>query len=130
MDLGHHLKKRRMDLGLPERQAAQQIGVHHQTFTRWETNATNPAVRWWPQIIRFLGYDPRPEPANLAERLVRYRTACALSQEDMARQLGVDPTTLRRWESGRRRPEGRSLTKVLTVVSSGLLQPLAESGGG
>lgn len=57
-------------------------------------------------VIEFLGYDPRPEPSAIGERITFWRTARGLSQEEMARRLGVDPSTLAKWESGRRVPRG------------------------
>lgn len=57
-------------------------------------------------IIAFLGYDPRPVPAFLPERLVWYRQGKGWSQRRFAEVLGVDPTTLARWEKGERQPIG------------------------
>jgi len=41
-----------------------------------------------------------------------FRTAMGISQEAMARRLGIDASTLARWESGRRKPEGEHLAKI------------------
>ena len=41
----------------------------------WERGETEPALAFLPAILRFLGYDPRPEPTTLAERLVAVRHA-------------------------------------------------------
>ena len=53
-------------------------------------------------IISFLGYNPVPEPNGEPEKLVWQRTSLGLSQEEAARQMGVDPGTLARWELGER----------------------------
>jgi DNA-binding XRE family transcriptional regulator len=37
-DLGAHLKKRRLDLGLHQGQVAQRVGAHPQTYRHWEKN--------------------------------------------------------------------------------------------
>jgi len=46
------------------------------------------------------GYKP------LAEQLARQRTSQGLSQKESARELGVDPGTLAKWEQGKRAPQG------------------------
>ena len=50
--LGEHLRKRRMDLGLFQRQAAAEIGVSTATLWNWSTaTATRPFAtgpRSWP----------------------------------------------------------------------------------
>ncbi|TAK03527.1 helix-turn-helix domain-containing protein [bacterium] len=38
--------------------------------------------------------------------------------EGMAKRLGIDPTTLRLWESGRRRPSSRSLAIIEAFFAS------------
>jgi DNA-binding transcriptional regulator YiaG len=78
----------------------------------WEKGYTNPAIRCWPGIIEFLGYDPNPEPSDLAQRIQWARRRRGLSLRGLAVQLGVDPDTLRRWERGIRIPRGRWLELV------------------
>ena len=55
-----------------QREVATEIGVHHQTLALWERSRTSPAVRHWPGILRFLGYDPNPQPQSIAELLMQY----------------------------------------------------------
>jgi len=47
-----------MDLGLLQREVADQIGVSKDTYRFWECNATHPLPRLWPGITGFLGYQP------------------------------------------------------------------------
>ena len=49
-------------------------------------------------------------PRGLAARIVRRRLALGLSQREAAESLGIDPTTLARWELG---TEPRGLYRVL-----------------
>lgn len=58
-------QKRRLDLGLQWKEVAEQIGVDSTTVTNWTKRWTKPAFQFWPDIIRFLGYDPRPEASTL-----------------------------------------------------------------
>lgn len=57
-------------------------------------------------IIRFAGYNPLPAATNWAERLLRQRTTLGLTQGESARRIGVDHSTLARWERGEREPAG------------------------
>lgn len=110
--LGDHIRRKRLDLGLFLKEAASRLGAHATTVANWEEGRTAPAVQQLPKVIRFLGYDPRPEPSALAERLKHHRAGLGMSQNAMAKQLGIDPGTLRLWEGGHRRPEGKYLAKV------------------
>ena len=96
--LGDHIRKRRLDLGLFQKQVAEQIGVDETTVNHWERNATSPQIHVLPQVIKFLGYNPAPIPQSDSERLVTARKAKGLTQKEMAKRLSVDPATLARWE--------------------------------
>jgi transcriptional regulator with XRE-family HTH domain len=104
--LGDHLRKRRLELGLLQRQAAELIGVEVSTLRNWEGQRNTPALPGMPGIITFLGYNPLPEAETISQKLTRYRTAQGISQEKVAKQLGIDESTLARWERGDRTPTG------------------------
>ena len=114
--LGDHIRKRRLDLNLLQKQVADQIGVHEQTITGWERNATSPEIHFIPAILNFLGYNPIPQAQTLPDRLVSMRKMLGLSQRKMAEKLGVDPATLMGWEAGRHRPTGKSLDVIGRVL--------------
>lgn len=114
--LGEHIRKRRMDLGLQVKQLAGQLGVDEQSLSGWELGHRQPSIAYLPHVIRFLGYDPRQVPQTRGARLMHFRTAVGLSQNALAKQLRVDPSTLRRWESGRRTPEGELLTRINSLL--------------
>jgi transcriptional regulator with XRE-family HTH domain len=95
--IGDHIRKRRLDLGLEQKIIGQRMGVCCLTISGWEKGHTEPKVRHLPDIIAFLGYDPRPEPNGLPERLVWYREGKGWSQERMAEFLGVDEATISGW---------------------------------
>ena len=86
------------------------------TITNWELNATVPAIRYIPAVIRFLGYDPFPATNSLSERLTAMRKALGLSQERMAEKLGVDEGTLQGWEAGKHQPTKKSLEAIERVI--------------
>lgn len=116
--MGDHLRKRRLDMSLLQRELADRLGVTESTVTNWELNRTAPQLRFLPQIIALLGFDPRPVGVTLPEELLAYRTARGLSRGAAARMLAVDPGTLWRWESGQRSPEGALLSRIRAFLSS------------
>ena len=106
--LGHHIRKKRLDLRLFQTEVAEQIGVSESTIYNWESNETSPSIRYLPLIIQFLGFNPFPAAASLPDRLKLCRKLLGLTQRAMAWRLGVDPTTLAKWERGRSRPTKKS----------------------
>ena len=106
--LGDHIRKRRFDLGLLQREVAGQIGVDEATIYNWERQRNQPEIWFIAPIIGFLGYCPFPEPIGLPERLSFFRKRQGLSQKVFARTLGIHPATLGGWETGRHQPGRRS----------------------
>lgn len=104
--LGDHMLRRRLVLKLLQRQVADQIGVNRASIANWECNRTEPGIEYMPAIIRFLGYNPMPQKEDCASRLVQCRTILGLTQKESAHRMGVDPSTLAKWERGERVPAG------------------------
>jgi DNA-binding transcriptional regulator YiaG len=91
---------------------APDLGVTACCLRNWEVNRTQPAVEFMPAIIRFLDYNPLPSGNSWAERLLECRTALGLSQKLAAKRIGVDQSTLARWERGDREPTGQFTVRV------------------
>jgi transcriptional regulator with XRE-family HTH domain len=115
--IGDHIRLRRLGSKLIQKEVAEEIGVELTSVHNWESNRSVPEVRYMPAIIRFLGYNPLPDATGWGQRLIRQRTILGLSQKESARQLGVDPCTLARWERGEREPTGRFLSRVKGVLA-------------
>jgi len=62
------LRRRRLELGLYQKDVAVQIGVTASTIWNWEHGWTID-YQFMPDIIKFLGYNPIPRPNDLLERL-------------------------------------------------------------
>ncbi len=105
--LGDHIRKHRLDLGLLQKQVAVQIGTDNTTVTNWELGHTSPGCRHFPAIRRFLGYLPIPDVRALADELKAHRFRRGWSQKEAALDLGVDPSTLAKWERAERVPTDR-----------------------
>ena len=64
-------------------------------------------MKHWPEIIKFLGYRPSPEPNTFVECLLAYRRRHGLSRKALAAVLLVDEGTLWCWEVDQRKPESK-----------------------
>ena len=116
--IGDHLRRRRLDQELLQRQVAGRLGVNKGTIVNWECNATTPALRLWPRIIKFPGYVPYATSHSLPERIKAYRRTCGLSQKKLAETLSVDESTVGRWERGRCHPRREPLERAQALLAS------------
>jgi len=117
--LGNHLRKRRLDLGLRQKDVAKRLGADVMSVNNWENNLRTASVRFVPKIIAFLGYCPwDSEPRSLGEKIVLNRRMMGLSQKQLARQLGVDPGTLSRWEKNKAKPPEKLRQKLCALLAS------------
>jgi transcriptional regulator with XRE-family HTH domain len=98
--LGEHLKKRRKELGLLQREAAERMGISAETVANWESGKTKPVAAQFRPVVEFLGYDPTPAPTTLRERLEAKRRLLGATFAQVARYLGWDPGTLSRYLNG------------------------------
>ena len=99
--LGEHVKKKRLVMGLTQKETGHRLGVTQFTVINWENGLQNPAIQHVPAICHFLGYDPEPPtPKTLPERLAAKRRELGWTQQVAARTLGVDPCTWSNWEGG------------------------------
>ncbi len=107
------MKKRRLDLKMLQKEVAQRLKTTVCTYRNWERNLRNPSFRYMPRIIEFLGYVPFDIPhENLGQKICTYRQLLGLSQRELARQIGVDPSTIGSWERGKHKPEKRFERKL------------------
>jgi transcriptional regulator with XRE-family HTH domain len=107
--LGEHLKRRRRELGLLQREAADRMGVSTDTVVNWEKDKTKPVAAQFRPVVAFLGYDPTPASSTLAARLQAKRRTLGVTFSQVARYLGWNSGTLARYLSGRwRMPPDRA----------------------
>jgi transcriptional regulator with XRE-family HTH domain len=98
--LGEHLKKRRRELGLLQREAAERMGIQRDTYINWEKDKTRPVASQFRPVVAFLGYDPSPAPTALPERVQAKRRHLGVTFEQVAGYLGWDPGSLTRYLNG------------------------------
>lgn len=100
ISVGDHIRKKRLQLGLFQREVAQRLGVSPWTILNWEKGNTEPTIFSVPTILEFLGYDPYPESETIQEHLVAKRRKMGWSIKEAAEIVGVDPGTWGNWERG------------------------------
>ena len=103
--IGEHLKKRRLQLQLLQADIAKIFDVCEDSITGWENERSVPQIQYYPKLIEFLGYNPFPvETKTLGGRIKEYRILNGLSQEDLAKKMGVNESTIFSWEKGDHAP--------------------------
>jgi transcriptional regulator with XRE-family HTH domain len=110
--IGEAIRKRRLDLNLRQIDVAAIIDCDEITVVNWEKGHRTPRLNHLPGIIRFLGYNPLPGGNTIGERIVANRKSRGLTQKEFAHELGVDPSTLAKWERGEREPKGRHANAI------------------
>ena len=96
--IGDHLRKRRLDLKLYQKEVARLFGVDTNSITNREKNRTSPRLYLMPKVFEFLGYSPFESNAlSLGDQIKAYRIQEGLSLMRMAKILGVDPDIVARW---------------------------------
>lgn len=99
--LGDHIKKRRLDLKILQKEVAINVGVDETTIWFWENNRAEPSISYIPKIIEFLGYIPFETTFNsLGEKIIAFRRIHGLTQKKLASLIGIDSTTIGSWERG------------------------------
>jgi transcriptional regulator with XRE-family HTH domain len=125
VSVGDFLRKRRIDLGMMQREVARSLNVSVVSIRNWEGNWREPHLSELPAIINFIGYCPYDIGLTLFQRVAVWRRANGLTQKRMAEIIGVDPSTLARLEQGRIRELTRrtryleQLQKALSAMKKG-----------
>jgi DNA-binding XRE family transcriptional regulator len=71
--IGEHIRKRRMDLGLFQKEVAEIVGTSIECITFWENVRSQPQIHFYPKIISFLGNYPFNEVDTFSGKLLKYR---------------------------------------------------------
>ena len=100
ISVGDHIRQTRLRLGLLQKEAAERLGVNSWTVLNWERGHTEPPMVSIPAILKFLGYDPFPQPRTLPQRLLAKRREMGWSIKEAAEFAGVDSGTWANWERG------------------------------
>ena len=123
--IGEHLRKRRLELGIFQSEAARRLRVSTVTLSRWECDKVHPTWPQQPAVIAYLGFDPFTNPAlgspkgnetrsvaflpsgalaNIGQAIIRHSIKMRKTRKQFAQELGVSPKTVWNWKTGRRHP--------------------------
>jgi len=114
-NIGEMIRKHRLDLGLRQVDVAIVIGCDQATIVNWKHGHRAPRINYLSGVVKFLGFDPFTSGDTMAQRLVNRRKALG-TQAAFAALVGVDPSTLARWERGDREPAVRFAARVERVL--------------
>ena len=114
--IGEHIRKRRMDLGLFQKEVAEIVGTSIDCITFWENDRSQPQIHFYPKIISFLGYYPFEEVDSLSGRITKYRHLNGLTYKQLGKVLGVDGSTVASWEAGKTVPSAHTRKYVLNCM--------------
>ena len=114
--LGDHLRRRRLELGLYQRDVAARFNVTTSTVWNWE-NVGSVDLLFIPRVINFLGYNPISQPEDLMGKLAWYKLVNGLSLEWLGTEIGRDPEQLADWLSGRHYPCRRNREEIEVFLS-------------
>lgn len=119
--IGDQLRNKRLELQLSQNDVAKIIGVSEDSITYWENNRSKPFIRYYPGIIKFLGYCPiEVDIHTLAGKLILYRHLHGLTQKRVAKIVRLDQSTIQRIESNNtslKLNTGKKLKVLLKIVS-------------
>ena len=100
--IGEHIRKRRLEQNLFQKDVARIIGVEETSIYNWEKNLSNSSIKYIPKVIEFLGYIPfQLDTLSLGDQIKLYRKLRGISQKNLAKEIDIDPTTLAKWEANK-----------------------------
>jgi transcriptional regulator with XRE-family HTH domain len=116
--LGDHLRAKRIESGLTQKQLCTQLGCDHLSLGHWELNQHQPSLKFIPRIVEFLGFDPFPEILDPIQRLRNLRLLKGWRVDVVARLVGVDPSSISSWERGEHQPTRGNVLKIENFLNS------------
>ena len=110
--LGDHLRNRRLDLGLEQKELAKILGVCLASISHWENGHGEPQLNLQGKVIEFLGYNPFGSDNSISGKIKLYRVLNRYTQDQLARKLRIDNNIVRDWEKGAKTPTEYYLKKL------------------
>lgn len=80
---------------------AELSGICTATLIHWEKKQTEPAVKYYPQIMEYLGYCPYRWNDTPGVGLRCFRVHAGLSVKQLARKIEADERMVSAWEAKR-----------------------------
>jgi transcriptional regulator with XRE-family HTH domain len=93
-------------LKLFQKDVAKIIGCDECNIWNWENNYNEPVLKFIPKIIDFLGYVLYDvSKLTFGERIKIIRQSRGISGRELAKKVGIDPSTIYSWEKGEHKPK-------------------------
>lgn len=98
--VGQHILRKRLEVGLTQRQLGERLGVDMYSVSNWEKGKTKTfPAKVMPAVIGFLGYNPEPKPEEVGAQLRWKRRSLGWTTAEAARRNSVDQSTWEAWEN-------------------------------
>lgn len=115
--MGEKILRRRLELGLTQKEIAKQLGINDQTVSRWETGESNPNIKHYPFVISFLDYYPFEIDDTFGGKIKRYRFINGMSRKKLAQLFKISSKLIQEIEENKSLPSinlGASLAQLFT----------------
>lgn len=120
-DFSNRLKKLRVSKGLTQRELGSFLDVTQNAIFNWETGRTEPSAETIERIANYFKVSPaylmgwgEHKSLNhiIADNTLRYRTQLNVSQETLAKYVGISTDAIRQIETGKVMPSPSELLKI------------------
>jgi len=117
--IGEHIRKKRIEAGLLQKDVAVILDTCEDTITGWESGRNIPMISHYPKILSFLNYYPFPHSLDTASGLIeRCRHLLGLSYERLGTLVGVHGSTLICWKREEQIAQSQCEETLLRLVHS------------
>lgn len=100
-----------------QKELGKSIGVSEELVSIWERDQAEPGISNYPAVISFLGLVPFPyETETFGGKIRLYRYLKGLSQEGLARELGINESMVIHYEKGKHTPHVKMRNRVLSYM--------------
>jgi len=98
--LGDHIKRKRLQLRLLQKEVAEKIGVSEDSITGWENGRSVPQIHLYPAIIVLLGYYPFEKDITTVSGQIEFvRFNNGWSYERRAMAFSANATAVLDWHN-------------------------------
>ena len=116
--LGDHIRKKRIESWLMQKEVAEILNVCEDTITGWETGRSDPQTKHLGNIIKFLGYMPfEIDTSTLGGKIKFYRYTTGTTTKAFAELFEVHPATVNTWENNLQKPNSKIKQQIIDLIS-------------
>jgi len=115
--VGDHIKAKRLDKGLYQKELAKMWEITTDTLVNWELGRYEPPSYRYKMISDFLGYCLYNHPATTLALKLKYIRCYFFGMENnsFAKHTGFDPSSIHNWESEKHTPLEKSIQKLSKI---------------